>query len=90
MALESRPAAVRVAAALVFAVLLIVSIFALTLSYLIRPFLELVRQAERISAGDLTLPLGIKTADDVGEIARSLERIRTSLRAASRRLDQPS
>jgi HAMP domain-containing protein len=89
MALESRPAAVRVAAALVFAVLLIVSIFALILSYLIRPFLELVRRAERISAGDLTLPLGIKTADDVGEIARSLERIRASLRAASRRLDQP-
>ena len=39
-----------------------------------RPLLDLVQHADRISKGELGVPLQLKRADEIGEIARSLER----------------
>jgi len=52
-----------------------------------RPFLELVEQADRISKGEFMVPLELKRTDEIGEIARSLERMRSSLHAAVTRLE---
>lgn len=52
-----------------------------------RPFLKLVEDASRISKGDWVAPLELKRVDEIGDIARSLERLRSSLRAVVARLD---
>jgi HAMP domain-containing protein len=51
-----------------------------------QPFLELVEHAERISKGDFAVSLRLKRSDEIGEIARSLERMRSSMRAVAARL----
>ena len=53
-----------------------------------RLFSQLVDHAERVSKGELGIALELKNADEIGEIARSLERLRSSLQAAVIRLDQ--
>ena len=53
-----------------------------------RPFFELVEHANRISKGDFGVQLGVARKDELGEIARSLERLRSSLRAMLTRLEQ--
>ena len=77
-----------IAASAIFLVIGISCVFAFLATRLFRPFLELVDQAERISKGDFDVPLGLKREDEVGEIARSLERMRSSLHAVVRRLEQ--
>lgn len=51
-----------------------------------QPFLELVEHAERISKGDFTVSLRLKRSDEIGEIARSLERMRSSMHAVAARV----
>jgi len=63
------------------------AVSALIVRRLIRPFLRLVEDAGRISKGDWVVPLELKRADEIGDIARSLERLRSSLRAVLARLD---
>ena len=53
-----------------------------------RPFFELVEHAERISKGDFAVTLRLKRSDEIGEIARSVERMRSSLRAVATRLEK--
>lgn len=53
-----------------------------------RPFFELVEHANRISKGEFAVQLGVGRQDEFGEIARSLERLRSSLRAMLARLEQ--
>ena len=55
---------------------------------LIRPFLRLMEIAGRMSTGDLDTPLRAESQDEFGELTRSLERMRASLKAAMKRLDQ--
>jgi HAMP domain-containing protein len=53
-----------------------------------RPILRLVRTARRVSEGELDLPSpGIDESDEFGELSRSFERMRSSVKAALTRLD---
>jgi len=85
---EARIAVTPVAAS-IFAVLLgVVGVFVSVTRHVNRPFLEVVEHAERISKGDFAAALGLKRSDEIGEIAKSLERMRSSLSAAATRLEQ--
>jgi HAMP domain-containing protein len=53
----------------------------------IRPLLELKSIADDISRGQLDTPVSFQSNDEIGELARSLERMRASLKAAG--LSQP-
>jgi len=54
----------------------------------IRPILELKSIADDISRGHLDASVSIQSNDEVGELARSLERMRASLKAAMIRLNR--
>jgi methyl-accepting chemotaxis protein len=53
---------------------------------IVRPVLGLTEVAVRMSRGDLETPVGVDRQDEIGELARSLERMRASLKAAMLRL----
>ncbi len=53
-----------------------------------RPFAELVAYAERISGGYFAAPPSIRLTDELGDIALALERLRSSLNAATVRLGE--
>jgi HAMP domain-containing protein len=52
------------------------------------PILRLTQVADKISKGDLDTAVGIESRDEIGELASSLERMRTSLKAAMARLSR--
>jgi HAMP domain-containing protein len=54
----------------------------------IRPILDLKATADDISRGRLDTVVAVQTNDEVGELARSLERMRASLKAAMARLNK--
>jgi HAMP domain-containing protein len=54
----------------------------------IRPILDLKAIADDISRGRLDTTVSIQTNDEVGELGRSLERMRASLKAAMSRLNR--
>lgn len=56
----------------------------------IRPILELKTIADEISRGKLDASVSIQSDDEVGELGRSLERMRASLKAAMVRLNRDS
>jgi HAMP domain-containing protein len=53
---------------------------------IIRPIRRLTDMAGRMSIGNLETPFEIESRDEIGELARSLERMRASLKAAMSRL----
>lgn len=53
-----------------------------------RPILRLTRMAENMSTGDLDTPIHLNANDEIGDLARSLERMRASLKAAMARLSR--
>jgi HAMP domain-containing protein len=53
---------------------------------IVRPILRLSDAADNMSRGDLDTPVGLKSIDEIGELALSLERMRASLKAAMVRL----
>jgi nitrogen fixation/metabolism regulation signal transduction histidine kinase len=68
-------------------VLLLAAIVAIFLARrLIRPFRRLTDVAGRISSGDLDTPVRVESQHEFGELTRSLERMRASLKAATVRL----
>jgi len=77
-------------AAWIFVLLLgITAMFIIIIAWRVnRPFLDLVEQADRISRGDFSVALGLRRTDEIGDIARSIERMRASLHAVVRRLEQ--
>lgn len=77
-----------IAAMTLLALLCVIGGFVFAARALNRPFVELVGQAERIGKGDFTVPLALQRTDEVGDIARSLERLRSSLRAVAARVEQ--
>jgi HAMP domain-containing protein len=54
----------------------------------LKPITELAAVADDISRGRLDTPVTIQSSDEVGELARSLERMRASLKAAMSRLSR--
>ena len=50
------------------------------------PIRSLTRAAERISLGEIDLPIEVKGGGEIGELAASLERMRFSIKAAMSRL----
>lgn len=74
---------VGVIAALTLAVLALAILLA---DRIMHPIRRLNEAAGKLSTGDLETPLGIESEDEVGELARSLERMRASLRTAMWRL----
>jgi len=74
---------------LVLIVLLVGLAIALVLSRSIsRPIRRLSEIADRISTGDLDTPVGLESSGEVGDLARSVERMRASLKAAMLRLNR--
>jgi methyl-accepting chemotaxis protein len=55
---------------------------------LIGPFNRLITIADRISTGDLDVPIRSESQDEFGKLTHSLERMRSSLKAAMVRLEQ--
>jgi HAMP domain-containing protein len=72
--------------AVLFLILCAACAFSVFLRDLHRPLLELVEQSTRISKGDFSVNLGTKRGDELGDLARSLERMRSSLRAVLSRI----
>ena len=54
----------------------------------VKPIIELAAVADDISRGRLDTPVSVRSTDEVGELARSLERMRASLKAAMVRLSK--
>jgi HAMP domain-containing protein len=54
----------------------------------IGPFNRLIEIADRISTGDLDVPIRAESQDEFGKLTHSLERMRSSLKAAMVRLEQ--
>jgi HAMP domain-containing protein len=56
-----------------------------------RPILQLRQIADQMSKGDLDIAVGVASRDEIGDLAGSLERMRSSLKAAMSRLrrEQP-
>ncbi len=74
---------------LIFACLaLSIGLSVMLASKTIRPILELKAIADDISRGRLDTAVSIQSNDEVGELGRSLERMRASLRAAMIRLNR--
>jgi two-component system cell cycle sensor histidine kinase/response regulator CckA len=57
-------------------------------SKVVKPILQLKANADQISRGHLDTPVSVQSNDEVGELARSLERMRASLKAAMVRLSR--
>jgi methyl-accepting chemotaxis protein len=73
----------------------IVSLVALTLAVagavfgaqrLTRPIIELTEAANRISLGELDVPISVSSEDEIGTLGESLDRMRISLKQAIERL----
>ena len=86
---ESRRAFAPIAAFMVILLIGCATVFVAAVRAINRPLCDLARQAEQISKGEFAVPLPLKRVDEIGEIARSLERLRSSLRAVVSRLEQP-
>jgi HAMP domain-containing protein len=54
----------------------------------IKPIIELAAAADAMSRGQLDVPITARTDDEIGELARSIERMRASLKAAITRLSR--
>lgn len=53
-----------------------------------RPLWRVVRAAERVAAGDLDVAIATSRRDEIGELARSFERIHAALRDSQERMQQ--
>jgi methyl-accepting chemotaxis protein len=64
-----------------------VGIVVLLVIHIVRPIVQLTETAREISRGDLDRAAGFNSCDEIGDLARSLERMRSSLKAAMIRLN---
>ncbi|MBM2803605.1 MAG: ATP-binding region ATPase domain protein [Deltaproteobacteria bacterium] len=88
LGVEMRIALFPIAVSIVVLLLGITGLFIVIARCLNRPLFDLVEQADRISRGDFSVALSLKRTDEIGDIARSIERMRASLHAVVRRLEQ--
>jgi HAMP domain-containing protein len=54
----------------------------------VKPIIELSAAADAMSRGQLDVPIAVRSDDEIGELARSIERMRASLKAAISRLSR--
>jgi methyl-accepting chemotaxis protein len=89
---EIRRALLPLIGIILFLLVVGVALSALLARGIVRPILRLTQVADRISKGDLETPVGVDTRDEIGDLARSLGRMRASLKAAMVRLghDRPA
>ena len=73
-------------AILVASALLVAFVARSASTLLVRPILEMTQAADRMSTGDLEHPIHSSRRDELGVLARSLDRLRISMRAAMARL----
>jgi len=74
---------------LVTVVLLVGTVVAALLARsIIRPIIGLTTLADKMSRGDLETPIEIESADEIGKLAHSLERMRASLKSAMAHLNR--
>jgi len=85
---EIRSFLLPIIALIAVAVLAGVTLSILLARWIIQPILGLAVIADKISMGNLDTPVGIDSSDEIGELARSLERMRASLKAAMARLSR--
>lgn len=87
---EARRTVTPIAASILVVLLIVIGVFAWIVGPLGQSFSKLVDCADRISRGDLDLVMGIKQSNEIGDIAQSFERMRSSLYAVLKRLEQAS
>jgi len=87
---EVRRAVLPVVALIAAAVIASLVLAILLAHGIIHPIRQLTDAAGKISTGDLETPIFSESKDEVGELARSLERMRASLKAAIWRLSRVS
>jgi methyl-accepting chemotaxis protein len=71
---------------LVGAILLVVAIAIAFSRMLVRPIVAMTAAADRMSMGELQTPIAWQGTDEISVLAKSLERVRKSMRAAMARL----
>jgi len=71
---------------LVAAALLVVAASVLFSRALVRPIVDMTIAADRMSLGELQTPIVARGKDEISVLAKSLERVRKSMRAAMARL----
>jgi methyl-accepting chemotaxis protein len=74
---------------LIGAILLVVAAAVMFSRLLIRPIVGMTAAADRMSMGELQTPLVASGTDELASLARSLERLRKSMRAAMSRISSP-
>jgi HAMP domain-containing protein len=85
---DVRAAVLPIIALIAICLLVGIAISAMLAGKVIRPILELKSIADDISRGHLDASVTMQSNDEVGELARSLERMRASLKAAMLRLNR--
>lgn len=85
---EIRATLMPIIALIALCVTLGIALSAMLAGKAIRPILDLKAVADEISRGQLDTPVPIQTDDEIGELGRSVERMRASLRAAMIRLNR--
>jgi methyl-accepting chemotaxis protein len=71
---------------LIGAILLVIAIAVLASRVLIKPIVTMTAAADRMSMGELQTPIVARGSDELALLAKSLERLRKSMRAAMSRL----
>lgn len=84
---EIRRVLTPIAAATLLLLAGVTGAFAWAVWNLINPFMTLVDRASRISKGELEIDIGLKESDEVGDLARAFDRMRSSLHAVLTRLE---
>jgi HAMP domain-containing protein len=84
---EARLAVAPIAVSILVALLGVAAMFIFRVRRVSRPYRELIEPAEKISRGEFTVTLDLKCPDEIGELARAFDRLRSSLSAAMRRFD---
>jgi HAMP domain-containing protein len=77
-----------IVALIVFCLIIGVVVSMVIAATTIKPIIELAAVADDISRGRLDTPVSVRSSDEVGELALSLERMRASLKAAMARLSK--
>ena len=85
---EIRRALAQIVGLLAAVLVLAISMSIILSQNIVKPILRLTAVADSMSKGDLDTPVGISSRDEIGNLAKSLERMRTSLKAAVIRLRQ--
>jgi len=85
---ETRRVVTPIAASILVLLSGLTVLFAWVVWHLSLPFIKLVDFASRISRGELELEVAVAETDEVGDLARSFERMRSSLHAVLNRLEE--